>query len=147
MATQKRIFEGAKTEMKISKGKNPKPYLHKIFNVTFTDDDFIQEYTDAYGNPYKLVNPTGVAKLRSVFIFNTKRKNTLSVMIVWLIPKYNAKGMLITENQKAVFCVNPVTKNVWKRQNNSKFNSPIDSYVPAGWTKDEWTNNILEAIS
>jgi len=146
MATQKRIFEGAKTEMKISKGKNPKPYLHKIFNVTFTDGDFVTHHETNEGEHVTFRRPMGYTKIRSVFIFNTKRKNTLSVMVITLTPKYNNKGKLITENQKTIYCVNPITKKVWKRQRDGR-NVSIQDNVPNGWELSQWKEAILEAVS
>jgi hypothetical protein len=145
MVTQKRIFEGAKTEIKISKGKNPKPYLHKIFNVTFTDDDIIHECVNNEGELAHYIQPKGISKIRSVFIFNVKRKNTLSVMVISLTPKYNNKGKLITEMTRNIYRVNPVTKKVWIQ--NKKHNVGIEHTIPHGWNKNTWVKEILEVIS
>lgn len=146
MAIQKRIFEGAKTELKISKGSNPKPYLHKIFNVTFTDHDFVYEWLNDNGELARYVRPRGISQIRSVFIYSTKRKNTLSVMVISLTPKYNNKEKLITESTRTIYMVNPVTKKIWMKQKNGH-NASIEDTIPYGWERDAWSKAILEAIS
>lgn len=143
MAKQQRTYTGAKTELKVSKGKSPTPYVHKVFDVTISDDDIISTHSDDYGRDYMRVTPIRVAKIRSVFIFSTKRKNTLSVMIVILTPMYNKKGQLIAvTNRKKVF-VNPVTRKVWQYER--KLSKSVES--PDGWGHQEWIDEILKAVA
>ena len=143
MAKQERTYTGAKTELKVSKGKLPTPYIHKVFDVTISDDSFERIHTDAYGNEFTLIEPVGIAALRSVFIFATSRKNTLSVMVVYLVPRYNKKGQLIAKTERMAVRVNPITKKVWKYQ--AKLSSRVNS-VP-GWEDSEWANEILRAVA
>lgn len=143
MAKQERTYTGAKTELKVSKGKFPQPYIHKIFDVTLTDDDFVKTHTNDSGQEFALRQPSGVGKIRSVFMFTTNRKNTLSVMVVYLTPMYNNKGRLIATSHRQVVRVNPITGKVWTFSGNRSANPD----APFGWSKDDWYKAIVEAVA
>lgn len=143
MVKQQRTYTGAKSELKVSRGKLQSPYIHKVFDVTITDDDFERKYTDDYGREFDYSSPIGITKIRSVFIFSTKRKNTLSVMVVLLAPKYNKKGQLIAVTSRQKVFVNPVTKKVWRYENRT--NKPVET--PFGWGNREWLDEILKAVA
>lgn len=138
MAGQERTYTGAKTELKVSKGRFPTPYIHKVFDVTITDNDFVESWGFDGAAHY----PYGVPKIRSVFIFSTRRKNTLSVMVVYITPKYNKKGQLIGVISRQKVSVNLVTRKVWQYQ--GKTSSTIAT--PPGWKHKEWMNEILKAV-
>jgi len=142
MLKQERTFSGARTELKMTKGESPQPYVHKVFDVTISDEDFQRKGEDDYGREWEYFTPLGITKIRSVFIFSTKRKNTLSVMVVLLTPKYNKKGQLIAVTNRQKVFVNPVTKKVWRYENRT--NKPVDT--PFGWENRLWLDEILKAV-
>ena len=142
MLKQERTFSGARTELKMSKGANPQPYIHKVFDVTISDEDFERKAEDEYGREWEYISPLGITKIRSVFIFTSKRKNTLSVMVVLLTPKYNKKGQLIAITNRQKVFVNPVTRKVWRYE--GKQNRSVDT--PFGWENKQWLDEILKAV-
>jgi hypothetical protein len=121
---QMRTYPGAPTQTKMSKGRFPTAYIHKMFPVSFSDRDMQK------------------AKIRSLFIFKTQRKNTLSVLVIYLVPEYNNKGQLIAKTKRLNVRVNLVTNKVW--QYAAKITSTV--YAAPGWTHEDWRNEILQAV-
>ena len=129
MLKQERTFSGARTELKMSKGANPQPYIHKVFDVTISDEDFERKAEDEYGREWEYISPLGITKIRSV-------------MVVLLTPKYNKKGQLIAITNRQKVCVNAVTRKVWRYE--GKQSRSVDT--PFGWENKQWLDEILKAV-
>jgi hypothetical protein len=79
-------------------------------------------------------------QIRSMFVYDTKKENVYSVLVVACTPRRNSKNDIVTNTARYTYKVNIVTNKVWIRleQKRNSFFVP-----PSGWREDEWKQSII----
>jgi len=105
--------------------KNNNKYLYLSRRCVFRSED---------------VNGVELPQIRSMFVYDTKKKNVYSILVVAATPYRNYKDNIVVRTSRYMYKVNIQTGNVWikltKTQNSF--------FVPPGsWRTDEWKQSVV----
>jgi hypothetical protein len=114
-------------------------------------EDYVQTRVDKKDNNYKYLsrqcvfraedlNEPVLPQIRSMFVYESKKKNVYSVLVVAATPRRNNQDNIVVGTGRYVYRVNIQTGNVW-----TKLTKTQNSFFipPGSWRTDEWKQAVV----
>jgi hypothetical protein len=126
------------------------PENHTSPNLCIRGKNYIETRIDKKDQKYKYLSrrcsfqvedvQADLPQIRSMFVYDTRKEDVFSVLVVAATPRFNSKGDIVVNTSRYVYRVNIRTGNVW-----SKLTKKQNSFFipPGSWRTDEWKQSVV----
>lgn len=123
---------------------------HSTSSLCVRGKDYIETRIDKKDQKYKYLSRrcafrsedivADLPQIRSMFVYETKKTDVYSVLVVAATPFRNSKDNIVVHTARYMYRVNIRTNNVWIKMTKTQ-NS---FFVPPGsWRTDEWKQSVV----